>query len=51
MGVIRKCHMRVMELSQRVVTSIKVDDRKGSKNALDTKIASVEKKLGKELKR
>jgi uncharacterized protein (TIGR00106 family) len=51
MGVIRKCHMRVMELSPRVVTSIKVDDRKGSKNALDTKIASVEKKLGKELKK
>lgn len=51
MGVIRKCHMRVMEMSQRVVTSIKIDDRKGPKPTLDSKIKSVERILGKELKK
>ena len=51
MGVVKKCHMRVMELSQRVVTSIKIDDRKGRKGMLDGKIRSVEKRLGKELRK
>jgi uncharacterized protein (TIGR00106 family) len=51
MSVIRACHMRVMELSSRAITSIKVDDRKGRKGMLDGKIQSVEEKLGKELRK
>jgi uncharacterized protein (TIGR00106 family) len=51
MGVVKKCHMRVMELCPRVVTSIKIDDRKGKKGMLDSKIESVEKKLGKKLRK
>jgi uncharacterized protein (TIGR00106 family) len=51
MGVVRACHMRVMEMSPRVITSVKIDDRKGRKDMLDTKIESVEKKLGKELRK
>lgn len=51
MGVIRACHMRVMEMSDRVITSVKIDDRRGGKDMLTSKIASVEKKLGKELKK
>jgi uncharacterized protein (TIGR00106 family) len=49
MSVIRACHMRVMELSQRAITSIKIDDRKGREDMLDAKIRSVENKLGKKL--
>ena len=51
MSVIRACHMRVMEMSARVITSVKIDDRKGKENMLDRKIESVEKKLGKELRK
>jgi uncharacterized protein (TIGR00106 family) len=51
MAVIRKCHMRVMELCPRVITSVKIDDRKGARNALQRKITSVEEKVGKELKK
>lgn len=51
MAVVRKCHMRMMELAPRTVTTIKIDDRKGVKVTLDSKIRSVEKKLGKELKK
>jgi len=51
MDVVRKCHMRVMELSPRVITSVKIDDRRGRKNMLSGKIQSVEKALGKELRK
>jgi len=51
MGVIKKCHMRVMELCPRVVTTVRIDDRKGRKDMLDSKIRSVEMALGKELKK
>ncbi len=51
MGVIRKCHMRVMEMCPRVITSVKIDDRKGRGSALEEKIASVERLVGKELKK
>jgi len=51
MSVIRSCHARVMEMSDRVITSIKIDDRKGRKDMLDGKIQSVQKKLGKEVRK
>jgi uncharacterized protein (TIGR00106 family) len=51
MSVIRACHMKVMDLCPRVITSIKIDDRKARQNMLDTKIASVERKLGVELRK
>lgn len=51
MDIVKKCHMRVMEMASRVITSIKIDDRKGREGMLMAKIASVEKKLGKELKK
>ncbi len=51
MGVIQSCHMRVMEMSSRAITSIKIDDRKGVSDMLDRKIASVEQRLGKELRK
>lgn len=51
MDVVRKCHMRVMELCPRVVTSVKIDDRRGKKGMLEDKVKSVEKALGKELRK
>jgi len=51
MGVIKKCHLRVMELCSRVITSVKIDDRKGRGNMLDSKVLSVEQALGKELRK
>ena len=51
MAVIRNCHMRVMDISSRVITTVKIDDRKNTKGMLDSKIRSVEEKLGKELRK
>lgn len=51
MAVVRKCHVRVMEMAPRVITSVKIDDRKDKKATLDSKIAAVEKIVGKELKK
>jgi uncharacterized protein (TIGR00106 family) len=43
--VIMKCHQRVLELSERVVTSIKIDDRKNRTAGMGQKVRSVEEKL------
>lgn len=51
MELIKKCHVAILEDSERVSTSIKIDDRKGITNALDRKIKSVEEKLGRELRK
>ena len=49
MAGIRKCHMRVMELCPRAITSIKIDDRKGREGMMDSKIRSVEARLGRKV--
>lgn len=46
MGVIKKCHMKVMSMCSRALTSIKIDDRKGRKDAMTAKVKSVEEKIG-----
>lgn len=51
MGLVKKCHTRVMEMTTRVITSVRIDDRRGTKVTLDSKIESVERILGKELKK
>lgn len=51
MSVIRACHMRVMELCPRAITSVKIDDRKGASGMIDGKIESVERRLGRQLHR
>lgn len=43
--VILRCHNRIMEMTNRVVTSIKIDDRKGRKGAIEGKVRSVREKL------
>lgn len=46
MKLIKKCHKRVLKGSDRVLTTITIDDRKGKIDQITGKIKSVEKKLG-----
>ena len=43
--LIKKCHLNMTRFSDRVSTSIKIDDRKGAIRRLKGKVASVENKL------
>ncbi len=49
--LIRKCHKRMMENSDRVLTTITIDDRKGKSNRIVGKVQSVERKFGKKLRK
>lgn len=50
-GMIRKCHMKAMEEEERIITSITIDDRKGRPARINEKVESVEKRLGKTLRK
>lgn len=49
--LIKKCHKTVMKSGERAVTTISIDDRKGKPNRLDQKVKSIEKRIGKSLKK
>lgn len=51
MSVVRACHMRVMELCPRAITSVKMDDRKDVSGMIDKKVESVERRLGRQLRK
>jgi uncharacterized protein (TIGR00106 family) len=51
MSVIRRCHEAVMADSERVITTVRIDDRRGATSAIEDKVRSVEARLGQELKR
>ena len=51
MGIIKECHQEVMKDADRAVTSIKIDDRKGSGERIEKKLESVEQKLGMKLQK
>ncbi|MBI5135937.1 MAG: MTH1187 family thiamine-binding protein [Nitrospirae bacterium] len=48
-GVIRACMDRMREDCDRITTSIKIDYRAGASGRLESKIASVQKRLGRKL--
>ena len=50
LGVVQDCLTRMAEDCYRVSAIVKIDYRKGHKGRLTSKIASVEKHLGKKLK-
>ena len=50
MAVVRKCHDAVMKDSERALTTITIDDRKGKEARIEKKLESVEQKLGMKLK-
>ncbi|MFQ5862249.1 MAG: MTH1187 family thiamine-binding protein [Candidatus Brocadiales bacterium] len=49
MGLIKKCHDKMMESSDRVTTIITIDDRGGRTVHIGDKVASIENALGKSL--
>jgi uncharacterized protein (TIGR00106 family) len=49
--LVRKCHKTVMKNEERVLTTISVDDRKRKPNRIEGKVKSIEKRLGKSLKK
>lgn len=48
-GVVKKCYERMSEDCNRITVSIKVDARKGEAGRLESKVLSVEAKVGKPL--
>ncbi|MBI5427381.1 MAG: MTH1187 family thiamine-binding protein [Nitrospinae bacterium] len=51
MGVVKQCYEKMRSDCNRVSRSIKIDYRKGREGRLESKIASVESKLKKTLKK
>jgi uncharacterized protein (TIGR00106 family) len=51
MKLIRKCHEAVIKTGERAITTITIDDRKGKPNRIEEKVKSIEKRLGKTLKK
>lgn len=49
--LIKQVHKNMAKQSDRVSTSIKIDDRKGKKGTIKSKVDSVEKQLGYSVKR
>ncbi|HTR45053.1 MAG TPA: MTH1187 family thiamine-binding protein [Thermodesulfovibrionales bacterium] len=51
MSLVRKCHEAVMKTGERAITTIAVDDRKGKPNRIEEKVKSIERRIGKALKK
>ncbi len=50
MDVVKRCHHAVRNNSERVITSIKIDDRRGTEQRIDRKVGAVEQRLGTKLR-
>jgi uncharacterized protein (TIGR00106 family) len=51
MKLIRKCHKTLMKTGERALTTISIDDRTGKPNRIDEKVKSIERRIGKSLKK
>lgn len=51
MAVVKRCYERMRKDCNRISCSIKIDARKGARGRLTSKVASVEKRLGKTLRK
>ena len=51
MMLVKKCHKTVMKTGERTVTTISIDDRKGKPNRIEEKVKSIERRLGKSLRK
>jgi uncharacterized protein (TIGR00106 family) len=49
--LIKNCHMTMMKYAERAVTTISIDDRKEKPDRINQKIKSIEKRIGKSLKK
>ncbi|MCX8034522.1 MAG: MTH1187 family thiamine-binding protein [Thermodesulfovibrio sp.] len=50
-SLIKKCRDIIIEETERLLIDIKIDDRKGAIERIEGKVLSVEKRLGKEIKK
>jgi uncharacterized protein (TIGR00106 family) len=51
MKLVKKCHESLMKAGERTITTVTIDDRKGKPNRIEEKVKSIEKRLGKNLKK
>lgn len=51
MGVVKQCYEMMKKDCKRITCSIKIDYREGKSGRLESKMASIEQKLGKEVKK
>ncbi len=51
MKLIKKCHTTVMKTGERTITIISIDDRKGKAKRIHEKVKSIERRIGKTLKK
>lgn len=51
MKVVKKCHETVMKTGERAIATISIDDRKGKPNRIEEKVKSIERRIGKSLKK
>ena len=51
MKLVKKCHGIVIRKGERAVTTITIDDRKGLPDRINQKVKSLEKRIGKSLKK
>jgi uncharacterized protein (TIGR00106 family) len=51
MKLVKKCHKTVMKTGERTITTISIDDRKGKPNRIEEKVKSIERRLGKSLRK
>lgn len=49
MGVVKQCYEKMSSDCKRITCGIKIDYREGKSGRLESKVTSVEKKLGKKL--
>jgi uncharacterized protein (TIGR00106 family) len=49
--LVKECHMKMMKHEERVLTRIIIDDRKGKTGSIERKVRSIEKRLGRSLKK
>ncbi len=47
MPVIKNCHEKIKEMTDRVITKIRIDDERGGNGDFDSTLQTVEKILGK----
>lgn len=50
-SLIKKCHAKIMKSGERAITTITIDDRKGKPNRINKKVESIERRLGRTLKK
>jgi uncharacterized protein (TIGR00106 family) len=51
MNLVKKCHDSVMKTEERALTTISIDDRKGRPDRIEEKVKSVERRIGRPLKK